>query len=74
MGRHARRRGICCGIGSKPNACGRSIAWVRQKVSRDPGYADCDGTPANGCEIHLDSDPNNCGTCGGICSYPNASG
>src|SRR5262249_51914160 len=32
-----------------------------------PGYADCDGNPANGCEISTDTDPNNCGACKNAC-------
>src|SRR5512145_524257 len=27
------------------------------------GYDDCDGTPENGCETDLSSDPNHCGRC-----------
>ncbi|MFO0602792.1 MAG: MXAN_6577-like cysteine-rich protein [Polyangiales bacterium] len=35
------------------------------------GYADCDGDPANGCEVHTRDDSNNCGACGRACSVPN---
>jgi hypothetical protein len=31
------------------------------------GYADCDGNRGNGCEINLNTDPNNCGACGQAC-------
>jgi hypothetical protein len=31
------------------------------------GYADCDKALANGCEVYLGSDPNNCGACGNVC-------
>ena len=31
------------------------------------GYADCDGNAANGCEAKLDSDGNNCASCGHSC-------
>jgi hypothetical protein len=31
------------------------------------GYADCDGSASNGCEIYLGADPRNCGACGHIC-------
>ena len=34
------------------------------------GYGDCDGNPANGCELSLLSDPNNCGRCGNVCGAP----
>jgi hypothetical protein len=32
-----------------------------------PGRADCDGDPANGCEANTDSDADNCGICGNDC-------
>ncbi len=42
------------------------------------GQADCDGdlsmSPTNGCEIDLENDATNCGTCGFACTYANASG
>ena len=30
-------------------------------------YDDCDDNPANGCEVNLDTDANNCGQCGHSC-------
>ncbi len=30
-------------------------------------YDDCDGNPANGCEVNLNTDGNNCGVCGHSC-------
>ncbi len=36
--------------------------------------ANCDGDPANGCEIDLNADENNCGGCDNVCSYPNGTG
>ncbi|WP_263436629.1 CARDB domain-containing protein [Stigmatella hybrida] len=32
-----------------------------------PGYGNCDGNPANGCETDLTSNVNHCGTCGNTC-------
>jgi hypothetical protein len=32
------------------------------------GWADCDGNPANGCEVNTQTDPNNCLTCGHVCT------
>jgi hypothetical protein len=40
----------------------------------NPGRDDCDGDPSNGCEIDLNSDPDNCGFCGNVCSFPGAVG
>jgi hypothetical protein len=40
-----------------------------------PGYANCDGNPANGCEVDLTSDADNCGACEATCpAQGNASG
>ncbi|MBX5482734.1 MAG: hypothetical protein IRZ16_12975, partial [Myxococcaceae bacterium] len=36
----------------------------------DPGWADCDGLPNNGCETHVATDLANCGTCGHVCPMP----
>lgn len=43
-------------------SCGQSCA---------PGYADCDGDPANGCERDV---AGNCGVCGTQCALPHARG
>lgn len=32
---------------------------------------DCNGNPADGCEVDLASDPQNCGRCAGMCPRPN---
>jgi len=36
--------------------------------SCDPGFGNCDGAPANGCEVALATDPLNCGMCGRACA------
>ena len=33
----------------------------------EAGYADCNGTPADGCEVDLRIHPANCGACGNAC-------
>jgi hypothetical protein len=38
--------------------------------SCDPGFADCDGNPANGCETNTNVDMLNCGGCGVECVCP----
>ena len=35
-----------------------------------PTYADCDLTFADGCEVSLPTDVNNCGTCNNVCPTP----
>jgi hypothetical protein len=42
------------------------------KIVCDPGYADCDNNPTNGCEVQITVDANNCGMCGTVCNTPNA--
>lgn len=37
-----------------------------------PGFRDCNGNPADGCEVNVNSDPNHCGGCGLRCSFPRA--
>jgi len=32
-----------------------------------PGFTDCDGTLADGCEVETSADPANCGSCGHAC-------
>nr|MDQ3036118.1 hypothetical protein [Myxococcota bacterium] len=34
----------------------------------DVGAQDCDGSPANGCEVAIATDPMNCGACGNVCA------
>ncbi len=41
-------------------------------VGCTPGYADCDGNAANGCEVFIGGDPTNCGACCAACVLPNA--
>ena len=36
------------------------------------GYANCDGSASNGCEVNLNTSATNCGTCGSACDLPNA--
>jgi hypothetical protein len=37
----------------------------------NPGFADCDGNAANGCEVDVRSNVGNCGRCGNACSTAN---
>src|SRR5262249_29812283 len=41
-------------------------------ASCSSGFSDCDGNPADGCEVNLNADPSNCGACGHVCSLPSA--
>lgn len=39
-----------------------------------PGYADCNGDPADGCEVNVASSADNCGVCGVRCGGEGGSG
>ena len=64
--------GACGDVCSVPNAspaCRAGACGVGQCLS---GFADCDGRPANGCEVRTDTDVANCGGCGMLCAPANA--
>jgi hypothetical protein len=58
--------GVACGTVPNGNSgCAASACVI---LSCNAGFANCDGTRANGCEVNLTSDSNNCGACGNVCS------
>jgi sugar lactone lactonase YvrE len=62
--------GACGASCSAPNgtpACDQGVCGI---ASCDAGFADCDCTVADGCEVDLRSDVNNCGGCGVVCTAP----
>jgi hypothetical protein len=78
--------GVCSGVGGscsyalEPGAmvcgttCCRALLGTCNSdctISCVPWAANCDGDPANGCEVNL-YDVNHCGGCRTVCSYPNA--
>jgi hypothetical protein len=69
-------RGNCgkCGnvCPTPPNAVPACTSGACGIAACNPGFADCDGNPANGCEVNIQTDPNNCGGCGKACGLPNA--
>lgn len=57
------------------NAASASCSAGACKFTCLPGFADCDGNPANGCEVNLNADVNNCGACTNKCGLtPNTVG
>jgi hypothetical protein len=61
-----------CGVGcSRPNATTSCAGGTCTIVSCNPGWGNCDGNPANGCEQQLNT-LTHCGACGTACSRANA--
>ena len=66
--------GACGRVCGLPNATARCVGGVCTIATCNAGYADCNGNASDGCEINLMSDVRNCGACGNVCSFANASG
>jgi len=64
--------GTCGTVCSFANATGTCASGVCQVGSCNAGFANCDGNGANGCEINTATSVNNCGACGNVCSFANA--
>ena len=64
--------GKACLVANGSGACAASTCKV---ASCNTGFADCNAGSAggytDGCEVNTDSDPNNCGKCGVVCSVAN---
>ena len=58
-----------CLLHHAENGCAGGKCYI---ISCDKGWADCNGIPDDGCEVDLNADDNNCGTCGRVCKLPNA--
>lgn len=57
-----------CAACALPNAINDCTADGKCGIqSCNPGYSDCDGDAADGCEVDTNQDPHNCGTCGHDC-------
>ncbi|AKU98866.1 Tryptophan synthase alpha chain [Labilithrix luteola] len=52
-------------VGNTVNNCKKGICVLECL----PNFADCNGNPADGCEVDLRVHPANCGACGTSCNY-----
>lgn len=50
-----------------PNATAACVASACAVAACTAPFADCDGAPANGCEVDTQSDAQHCGRCGAAC-------
>jgi hypothetical protein len=57
---HCGQCGRSCAVSNATTNCVAGACEIAQCASH---FADCDGSPANGCEVNLLSDPANCGGC-----------
>src|SRR5204862_237291 len=59
--------GACTTACSLPHAAAGCAAGACTIASCDAGYADCDGSAANGCETNIAADVARCGNCATAC-------
>jgi hypothetical protein len=64
--------GSCGKVCSLANAAVGCASGGCTVASCTTGYGDCNKTAADGCEVNLNTDAKNCGTCGAPCSLANA--
>jgi hypothetical protein len=61
--------GVICSAPNGTAACSNGVCVVS---ACNPGYLDCNGIAADGCEVNSDRDTDNCGQCGHVCpAIPN---
>jgi len=61
--------GIVCSANNGTPSC---VAGQCVASTCNAGFADCNGSGLDGCEINTTNNPLNCGSCGNICSPNNA--
>ena len=73
-----------CASNSNPQTCGTSCTPCPFGPNSTPtcngvtcglvcntGFSNCNGNPFDGCEVNVQSNPNNCGACGNVCPSTN---
>lgn len=62
--------GGCCAACNLPNATATCVGGQCQIGSCNFGFFDCNGIAADGCEVNVQTNPQNCGSCGVVCPNP----
>ncbi len=65
--------GACGRACAFPNAAASCAAGACVMGACNAGFADCDMSPSNGCEVALATNTSNCGRCGNACSFTGGS-
>lgn len=60
--------GACGRICSIPNGTAGCAAGACTVAACNTGFGDCDGNPANGCEVDLGTSASHCGACNNACT------
>ena len=63
--------GLCGRICAPPHAQPKCVGGVCALALCEAGWSDCNGNPADGCEVNTGGDKDNCGACGRVCSAVN---
>ncbi len=66
---HCSKCGQACSLANATAGCSGGACTV---ASCSANYKNCNGLPADGCEINVSSDANNCSDCGSVCGLPHA--
>jgi hypothetical protein len=64
--------GACGVICVFPNATATCVNGVCTIGACNAGFFNCNNIAADGCEVNVNSNPQNCGACGNVCVLPNA--
>lgn len=66
--------GACGRLCNLANATSDCTSGACRLVRCNPGFADCDGNPLNGCETNINTNIDHCGRCGNVCPVPPGGG
>lgn len=59
---------VCASVANGTQGCAAGTCVI---AACNSGFANCDNVYADGCEINTNTNVNNCGNCGNVCTAPN---